>query len=322
MKKAVFLDRDGVLMEDAGYPHRPEHMHVLPGAKEAVARLRNAGYFLVVVSNQSGVARGYFSEADVKTLNRKLGEALGIDHFYYCPHYPKAKGSYGIECNCRKPKPGMLLRAAKEHNIALADSWMIGDKLDDAKAGKAAGCRAVVIGSGRGAGNLAEAVDLIFETETSGKLVSLDKLRKIIRMKKGKIVFTNGCFDLLHAGHVDYLGKARALGSALVVGLNSDFSVKRIKGPSRPVNPEFQRAKVLSGLGCVDYVTIFNENTPVALVEKLKPDVYAKGGDWKLDELPERKIVEKYGGKVALIDVIEDESTTKMIERISASQKR
>ena len=134
-----------------------------------------------------------------------------------------------------------------------------------------------------------------------------------------RIVFTNGCFDLLHAGHARYLGAARALGDCLVVGLNSDASVRRLKGEARPVNEERDRAEVLGALRAVDYVTIFDEPTAAALIEILRPDVYAKGGDYTLDTLPEAKIVQAYGGHVALIDLEPGRSTTKVIEKLRQS---
>ena len=134
-----------------------------------------------------------------------------------------------------------------------------------------------------------------------------------------RIVFTNGCFDILHAGHVRYLGAARALGDCLVVGLNSDASVRRLKGEARPVNGEADRAEVLGAIRAVDYVTVFDEPTAAALIEILRPDVYAKGGDYTIDTLPEAEIVRAYGGQVALIDLVPGRSTTKVIEKLRQS---
>lgn len=154
--KAVFLDRDGVLIQDAGYPHRTQDLQLLEGVGPAVSQLNRAGYIVIVVSNQSGVARGYFSENDllgfekqVETELRKQGGR--IDGFYYCPHLPEAKVKrYAVVCDCRKPRPGLLLRAAREHKINPAASWMVGDKCTDIEAGKAAGCRTILIGSAAG----------------------------------------------------------------------------------------------------------------------------------------------------------------------------
>ena len=145
--------------------------------------------------------------------------------------------------------------------------------------------------------------------------------RETIRLKKaGKsIVFTNGCFDLLHAGHVDYLEKARSLGDFLVIGLNSDLSVRKIKGPERPVNPQEFRARVLSGLECVDYIVLFDEETPERLIKELKPDFLVKGSDWKEDQIVGAKFVKSYGGKVIRIDFSYQVSTTGLIGKIKQS---
>ena len=131
-----------------------------------------------------------------------------------------------------------------------------------------------------------------------------------------RVVFTNGCFDILHAGHVRYLEAARALGDCLVLGLNTDASVRRLKGETRPVNTELDRAAVVGALVAVDYVVLFDEPTAELLIEKVRPAVYAKGGDYTRETLPEAKIVEKYGGEVHFIDLVPGRSTTKIIEKI------
>lgn len=131
------------------------------------------------------------------------------------------------------------------------------------------------------------------------------------------VVFTNGCFDIIHAGHVTYLSKARALGDCLVVGLNSDVSVKKLdKGPDRPVNNERARATVLSALACVDHVMLFDEDTPINLIRRIRPDVLVKGGDWALDAIVGADVVTSSGGKVLTIPFEEGFSTTSIIERI------
>ena len=131
-----------------------------------------------------------------------------------------------------------------------------------------------------------------------------------------RVVFTNGCFDILHSGHVRYLEAARALGDCLVLGLNTDASVRRLKGETRPVNTELDRAAVVGALVAVDYVVLFDEPTAEMLIEKVRPAVYAKGGDYTRETLPEAKIVEKYGGEVHFIDLVPGHSTTKIIEKI------
>ena len=142
---------------------------------------------------------------------------------------------------------------------------------------------------------------------------------KEIKRTGGKVVFTNGCFDLLHRGHVDYLCRAKDLGTVLVVGLNSDDSVRRLKGPGRPVQTESDRALLLASLETVDFVVIFKEDTPYILIRELEPDVLVKGGDWKPDEVVGSDLVRSRGGRVETIEYLEGRSTTSLIERIKSS---
>lgn len=151
-----------------------------------------------------------------------------------------------------------------------------------------------------------------------GKTVSLVRLKNELAAKrrKKKVVFTNGCFDILHAGHVRYLKKARSLGDLLVVGLNSDRSVRLIKGETRPIVPQKERAEVLSALECVDYVVIFNDATPEKLINAVMPDVLAKGADWAAKDIVGGKSVRENGGKVARITLVKGRSTTNIIRRV------
>jgi D-beta-D-heptose 7-phosphate kinase/D-beta-D-heptose 1-phosphate adenosyltransferase len=135
----------------------------------------------------------------------------------------------------------------------------------------------------------------------------------------GTTVFTNGCFDLLHVGHLRYLMAARALGDRLVLGLNDDASVRRLKGPTRPLVVEDERAELLAGLECVDFVTLFPEATADALLATLKPHIYAKGGDYTPDTLPEAPTVRAYGGEIRIITFVPGRSTTGLVEKIQAS---
>jgi D-beta-D-heptose 7-phosphate kinase/D-beta-D-heptose 1-phosphate adenosyltransferase len=151
------------------------------------------------------------------------------------------------------------------------------------------------------------------------KIYSREKLKKIIdrlRKERKKIVFTNGCFDILHVGHTRYLEEAKKQGDVLVLGLNSDDSVRSLKGKKRPVIPENERADVVAALESVDFVTIFPELTPLELIEYLKPDVLVKGGDWKEEQVVGRKSVEKWGGRVIIIPEIKGSSTTNIVEKI------
>jgi D-beta-D-heptose 7-phosphate kinase/D-beta-D-heptose 1-phosphate adenosyltransferase len=139
------------------------------------------------------------------------------------------------------------------------------------------------------------------------------------RQQGERIVFTNGCFDVLHAGHVRYLKQARDLGHLLVVGLNSDASVRRLKGPSRPINSAEARAEVLSALGCVDYVTVFDQDTPLQLIEAVRPHVLVKGGDYRPEEVVGREFVEAHGGQMILLPLVPGQSTTRLVQRLEAT---
>lgn len=181
MKKAIFLDKDGTLVQDIPYNVDPDHVRFNEGAIAALTKLKRQGYLLIVVSNQSGVAHGYFTEHALRELGKNMQQkltrwGLQLDDFCFCPHHPNGKiAAYAQDCNCRKPKPGLLLRAAEKFNIDLPDSWMIGDILNDVEAGNIAGCKTILINNGNEtewaltenrkptaiAGNLLEAAEII-----------------------------------------------------------------------------------------------------------------------------------------------------------------
>jgi D-glycero-D-manno-heptose 1,7-bisphosphate phosphatase len=182
-RRAVFLDRDGTINVEKNYLHKIEDFEFIPGSPEAIKKLKNAGFMVIVVSNQAGVARGYFDEDAVNLLHEHIQDELKgydtvIDAFYFCPHHPeKGLGVYKVACGCRKGAPGMLLKAASEHCIDLKNSFMVGDKLADIEAGQRAGCRSVLVLTGYGEAvaqkaeiasvekcqNLSVAVDLILK---------------------------------------------------------------------------------------------------------------------------------------------------------------
>ena len=154
------------------------------------------------------------------------------------------------------------------------------------------------------------------------EILALDQLGNRIEFlrsknKNLKVVATNGCFDILHIGHIRSLQKAKSLGDILILGLNSDSSVKKLKGKDRPINNENNRAEILAALSCIDYVSIFNEDTAERFLETVKPNIYVKGGEYNVDILPETKIVKKYGGEVVLVPMIPNSSTTKIIENLT-----
>lgn len=181
---AVFFDKDGTLIRDVPYNVDPQRIILAPGAADSLRRLRHAGFRLVVVTNQSGVARGLFPEAALAAVRARLEELLGLplDGFNYCPHHPQgSRPEYAIECSCRKPQPGLLLAAARDLSLNLAGSWMVGDILNDIEAGHRAGCRAILVDQGSETewvpgplrqpeavvGTLAQAANLILEHSAS-----------------------------------------------------------------------------------------------------------------------------------------------------------
>jgi D-beta-D-heptose 7-phosphate kinase/D-beta-D-heptose 1-phosphate adenosyltransferase len=147
-------------------------------------------------------------------------------------------------------------------------------------------------------------------------LSEIKSLRKSFKEQNKKVVFTNGVFDLIHAGHVDYLTKAKALGDILIIGLNTDESVKRIKGEKRPILTEDERAFIISSLKPVDYVVLFDEDTPQKLIDEIIPDILVKGADWAIDKIVGRETVENNGGEVKTVEFVNPQSTSKIIELI------
>jgi len=155
-----------------------------------------------------------------------------------------------------------------------------------------------------------------------GKVIGRERIKELVRdfQNNGKtVVLTNGCFDILHVGHVRYLQKTKSFGDYMVVLLNSDTSVKSIKGPSRPINCEKDRAEVLAALECVDFIVLFDEKSPAELMDEIKPDIYTKGADYTIDTLPERDVVIKNNINVEFIEFVEGKSTTGIIDKINSN---
>lgn len=153
----------------------------------------------------------------------------------------------------------------------------------------------------------------------NNKIITRELIKKVAEDEKKqnkRIAVTSGCFDIIHAGHVQYLEEAKTKGDILIVLLNSDYSVKGLKGNLRPIVPQEERAVVIAGLGCVDYVCIFDESTPCNMLELIKPDVFVKGGDYSSKQIPEEDVMIKYGGKVEYVSLIENCSSTNIINKI------
>lgn len=165
-KPAVFLDRDGVLTEEIGYVCSIKRLRIFPYAEECIRQIKAKGYYAIVITNQSGIARGFFTEEMLKGMNDYLQKNIGVDAIYYCPHHLKGKiKQYTIDCNCRKPKTGMIKAACKEFNIDIEHSFLVGDRASDIMTGQNAGIRTVLLESGYGTANLESNVtpDYIFK---------------------------------------------------------------------------------------------------------------------------------------------------------------
>ncbi len=153
---------------------------------------------------------------------------------------------------------------------------------------------------------------------TENKIVGLEQAQKLVEAwkKEGEVVFTNGCFDILHLGHVDYLEKASRFGNKMIVALNTDASVSKLKGPERPVNKEYARARIMASLAFVDAVILFGEDTPLTLIESLSPDILVKGNDYTVDKIVGADFVIEHGGRVETIPLVEGYSTTNIISKL------
>ncbi|AJF61470.1 hypothetical protein QT06_C0001G0630 [archaeon GW2011_AR15] len=324
---AVFLDRDGTLTRDIGFSHRVEDFALLPGVIEGLEKLKT--YKLFIVTNQSGIARGIFSKEDMESYNNKLLHVLSahninIERVYFCPHAPEDN------CACRKPKPKMIRDARDKYQLDLVSSWVIGDKASDIVLGINSGMKSVFLLTGLGpsqlavareknpsyiAGNLSRAADFLKFSDYD-KIVDSKKLVEIsIKLKStGKrIVTLNGTFDILHEGHDYIVSEAKKQGDVLIIAVNSDSSVRQNKGNDRPLNNELSRQKMMANYMEVDYVTVFNETTPVRLLEKIRPDVHVNGSEYGKDCV-EASTIKKHGGSIHIVKLLPGLSSTRIIK--------
>ena len=241
------------------------------------------------------------------------------------------RGKDGMTLYQNKENPVDIATVAKEvYDVTGAGDTVISvfsmalfagfDFKDAAKLSNMAG--SIVVGKvGTAVVTLNEINDFLEEEllQTARTILELEELKKIVSLAKstGKtVVFTNGCFDLIHGGHIEFLQKAKSLGDLLVIGLNSDRSVRSLKGDGRPIKSETERANILSALKYVDYITIFDEETPEQLIGEIRPDILVKGDDYNIDEVVGREIVEGYGARVELIPIVKGLSTTNTVDQI------
>ena len=337
--KTIFLDRDGTLNHDPGYLNDPENFFLKDHVIEGLSLLKNAGFHFIVITNQSGVSRRLITEKQLEAIHQKMISifsryGIKIKKIYHCPDLNERSAR-------RKPNPGMIQEALNEFPIDLKQSYIIGDSLRDIQTGAKWNIPGIWLNSSsvdlHGSDfprNLKYSVDDLFKAAC---FILREEYRKSwtpkiyykrersfqenirrIRSENKKIVFTNGCFDILHAGHLEYLGQTSQLADFLVIGLNSDKSVKKIKGNDRPIFNEIERSTKLAHIFCVDMVVIFDEDLPIELIREIKPDFYSKGGDYKKEKLPERSVLEKIGSEIFILPYIKGNSTTNIIERVKS----
>lgn len=335
-RPAIFLDRDGTITQEGGYINHPSRLKLIPGVGEAIKSINDAGLYAVVVTNQAGVARGYFKEELIGVVHERLKMLLDkkgarLDAIYYCPHHPRTgPPEYRIACNCRKPATGMIEAACRDLEIDLEHSYMVGDKISDIMFGHKLGLKSVMVMTGYGRGeyeyqrqdwtdkpdhrakDLRAAAKWILKDYAKRKasaaaqpdltkLKSLEEMRVMrerLRLEGKRVVFANGCFDVLHGGHVSYLEDARAHGDVLICGVNSDASERGLKGPSRPIYSQNERLEILNAIRFIDFLVLFDEPTCEGLLRELRPDVHAKGTDYTADTVPEREVARELGIEV------------------------
>jgi len=344
MNRAVFLDRDGTINDDTSYLNKPEELRLLPNVVKGLKKLQDYGFKLVIITNQSGIGRGYFTEAQLLMIHKHLVSILkrakiNISKIYYAPHYKEsADHRYRKGEHYRKPNPGMLVDAAEDLDIELTASYVIGDKESDIGAGYNSGLKGTILVKGKykyrsekykphkKVKDLVEAADFIIRKEEASRIITDPlKLKKIVQSHKKKgttIVTTNGVFDILHIGHIRYLNECKKDGNVLIVGLNSNSSVRMNKGEKRPIIDQFARAEMMANLRSVDYVFIFDQKDPREFLKIVRPDVHVKAGDYSLKQIIEQKVVASSGGIIKISNFTKGYSTTGIIKKIKDNEKK
>ncbi|MDO8480293.1 MAG: HAD-IIIA family hydrolase [Nanoarchaeota archaeon] len=325
--QAIFLDRDGTLNKDSGYVHKVEDFELYDDVIPSLQRLK--GFALFIVTNQSGVGRGHYTEQQMHAFNDYLAAELNqhgvvIRKVYACCHTPEQG------CACRKPGTQFVEQAKKEFGVTLEKSWVIGDHPADVLLAKNAGMRSVLVLTGHGAkhieesrkaypsyiaANLSQAATFILADQDK-KTIPREKIGNVAQeeRKKGKTIVTlNGTFDILHPGHEKIIREAKAQGDILIIAVNSDSSVRGNKGPQRPFNNEQARARMIAAFPEVDYVTVFPESHPIALLEDIRPDVHVNGSEYGKDCI-EAETVRKHGGRIHIVRLLEGHSTTTLVK--------
>lgn len=348
-RAVALIDRDGTLIEEKEYLSSPDGVRLLPRAARALQLLEEQGFARVVCTNQSGVGRGLFGEREVDAVHERLREMLaaegtGWDALYSCPDYPESENpKYRANLHRRKPAPGMAEEAIRDLGLEGLPVFAIGDRLSDVVFGRNAGGEGILVRTGYGeqeearmasesvrapvAADLYDAVriainqlaknafpeDAIFRR----KLMSPGEAAELVRKRRAMgrtAVLANGCFDLLHGGHISFLENARAMGDYLVLAVNSNASITRLKGAGRPIFDEPARLQLLAAFEAVDILTVFYTDTADEILEEVRPDKHAKGTDYKSDTVPERLTSMRLGIETVIAGAPKENSTRDIIE--------
>ncbi len=345
----VLLDRDGCLITEEDYLGDPGRVRLESRAARAVCLLAEQGLARVVTTNQAGVGKGLFTEERMHAVNDRMVELLAaegakLDGVYSCTHHPEAADpAYRTELHRRKPAPGMAEEAMRDLGLAGKPVFAIGDRESDVELGGNAGGMGILVRTGYGrkaeismrsartlpavADDVYEAVRLVLaelikaecpqDKALNTKLKTLGQLHEIVATAKRarrRVVLANGCFDLLHGGHVSFLEASRQAGDLLVLAVNSNASIKRLKGAQRPLLAESQRLQLLAGLECVDYLTVFYTDSADEVLEEIHPHIHSKGTDYTSDRVPERQTAMRLGIETYIAGAPKENSTRDIID--------
>ncbi len=355
-RAVALLDRDGTINEEVEYLSDPDGFYLIPQAARAIRILNNEGVAAVLTTNQSGIPRGYFTEETLTAIHEKMNELLQeegahLDGIYYAPALPDSGDPL------RKPEKGMYDQACKELGLEGLPVYSVGDRFLDVEFGLNCGGKGIRVLTGSQlkedmggdleklhaarkrhrvfiAEDLFEAAhrllaDMILDEvpEDFGmrkKFGHLQKTAEAIATEKengNRVVLVNGCFDLLHGGHVSYLESAREMGDRLVLAVNSNSSIQRLKGEGRPILDEAQRLQMLASLRYVDYLTVFHEDSADYVLEILRPDIHAKGTDYRSDNVPELQTSRRLGIETRIAGNPKENSSRDIIEVVVERSK-
>lgn len=345
----VLLDRDGCLITEEDYLGEPERVRLESRAARAVALLEEQNIARVLTTNQAGVGKGLFTEEQMHAVNARMEELLAaegahLNGVYSCTHHPEATDpAHRTELHRRKPSPGMAEDAVRDLGLDGKPIYAIGDRESDVELGENAGGKGILVRTGYGrkaeismraakkhcpvASDVYEAVRLVLadlikaecpqDPAMKSKFKTLGQLHDIVataKRAKRRVVLANGCFDLLHGGHVSFLEASRAAGDLLILAVNSNASIRRLKGAQRPLLRESERLQLLAGLQCVDYLTVFYTDAADEVLEEIHPDIHAKGTDYTSDRVPERQTAIRLGIETYIAGAPKENSTRDIID--------